>query len=670
MLKSLQFKSALVGLSFSLIAGTVNELQAAPAGANVIKGNVVISSQANTTSIKQNSQSAVINWSSFNISGHETVNFIQPSLSSTALNQIFDQNPSQILGSINANGRVFLSNPNGLIFGVGSTVNVGALVATSLDIDADKFMNGEYFFSSDLLQSGAIINYGLLQAATGGSISLLGNSVENHGVIIAEFGQVELANGRQAVLNFDGDGLINFQVDADVVSNLSGTESGLLNSGEIQADGGRVLLTSHQAESVFENAINNTGMISATKISSQGGEIYLTGATGRVISSGDINASSNDGIGGVVHILGDQVGLFGEASVDVSGRDGGGVVLIGGDFQGSNPGIKNAQQTYVGSETTISADAIDEGDGGGVIIWADDTARIYGSIFAKGGEQTGNGGFVETSGKNYLDITQSPNLSALNGIGGQWLLDPNNLIIGSGGSDNITQTGPAATEIWTTNDNIATLDIATINTAFTTDGVSDLTIQTSGFGVEDGNIDLETSIDFDGWGAGNTLTLIANNNITIDDGSTISDSDGTTDSLNLVLTATNGNVEINEAITTGGGSFTSSGVNFDNNVTAPGAITTGGGAVNINHSGAVQIDADITTTGVGAISGAVDIVGLSVSMAVGISLTADGEDGGSPFGAGAVNIDATGGTINLNAMSIISAIGGAENVGVGGTDAK
>ncbi|MFT7555943.1 MAG: filamentous hemagglutinin family protein, partial [Planctomycetota bacterium] len=220
-------------LLFLLVASCSSLVNAAPEGGQIVAGSGSINQAQSVTDINQNTQSMVVDWQSFNVNRHETVNFNQPSSSATALNRIYDQNPSQIFGSLNANGRVFLSNPNGLIFGADSVVNVGALLATSLNIDADRFMQGDYQLSSALAESGAVVNYGLLQAATGGSISLLGSQVENHGVIVANYGQVNLLSGSQATVSFDGNGLINFRIDEGVIKNALTRDNAIHNTGQI-----------------------------------------------------------------------------------------------------------------------------------------------------------------------------------------------------------------------------------------------------------------------------------------------------------------------------------------------------------------------------------------------------------------------------------------------------
>ena len=293
----------------------------APAGAQLSGGEVhagegSIDTNGNTTTITQRSQNLVVDWDTFNVAANERVVFDQPNVTSAALNRIFDQNPSQIFGAIDANGRVFLFNPNGLLFGASAKVSVASLVASSLDLSVDDFMAGQYDFNAIADRTGGlVVNRGLLQAATGGSVALIGGAVENEGVILAEFGDVAMGAGNKVSLDFDGDGLLFFEVTGDVLTNADGRESAVSNSGEIGADGGQVVLAGSTARNVFSNVVNNSGIVRAQRIENTGGVIRLSGSGGDVYSSGTLNASGTGGDGGSVQVLGDRVALTGNASI-------------------------------------------------------------------------------------------------------------------------------------------------------------------------------------------------------------------------------------------------------------------------------------------------------------------------------------------------------------------
>ncbi|BAY23134.1 filamentous hemagglutinin family outer membrane protein [Calothrix sp. NIES-2100] len=152
-----------------------------------------------------------------------------------------------------------------------------------------------------------------------------------------------------------------------------------------------------------------------------GQSLTLLGNT--VTSTGTITAP-----GGRVEIFGDRIGLLDNAKIDVSAVGGGGTILIGGDFQGKGT-VPNASRTFIGKNTSINADAINNGNGGRVIVWSDGSTKFYGNISARGGVNSGNGGFVEVSGKQFLDYNGLVNTNATNGNIGTLLLDPTNIEI-------------------------------------------------------------------------------------------------------------------------------------------------------------------------------------------------------------------------------------------------
>ncbi|NEQ48398.1 MAG: hypothetical protein F6K00_34655 [Leptolyngbya sp. SIOISBB] len=168
------------------------------------------------------------------------------------------------------------------------------------------------------------------------------------------------------------------------------------------------------------------------------GSIQLIGSnttvstdTGTNLISGVISTSGETG--GSITVVGDRVGLLG-ADLNASGMEGGGDIRIGGDYQGQGD-ISNASRTLIDANSTIAADALLNGDGGRVIIWANEATRFDGRISAQGGTQSGNGGFVEVSGLNFLDFQGSADTSASNGEFGSLLLDPTDIeIVETGGT--------------------------------------------------------------------------------------------------------------------------------------------------------------------------------------------------------------------------------------------
>lgn len=476
----------LPGLAFGLQPFAA---QAAPTGGHVQAGaaTIVQNAPAGLTTIQQQSQRAAIDWQSFDVARHETVQFNQPNARASVLNRIGGQSPSQIFGQVKANGQVVLMNPNGVFFKPGAQVNVGSLVAGAMQIGIDDFMRGNYRLDALRGKDGRVVNQGHLEAAPGGDVTLVGQSVANEGVIVATAGRVNLVAGEQVTVDFDGDGLLRFAVDKAVVENAQVLDDQVANTGQILAEGGDVLITASAAENVFKNAINNQGVIKAGRIEKAGGKVMLVGlgpgasvlntgqvdvsaatstddggsidvAAARVTNNGVLRADSiggqggkvtlaagtaneqgqgarisavsrQGGSGGHVEVTGDTVALNYDAGIDVSGAKGGGTALVGGDFRGGNAAVRNAQTTFVSSSATIKADATEDGDGGKVVVWANDAAHFHGTISAKGGAQGGDGGTVEVSGKEKLAFRGGVDTTAAHGRTGSLLLDPATLTI-------------------------------------------------------------------------------------------------------------------------------------------------------------------------------------------------------------------------------------------------
>ncbi|MDN5939175.1 MAG: autotransporter-associated beta strand repeat-containing protein, partial [Salinisphaera sp.] len=201
----------------------------------------------------------------------------------------------------------------------------------------------------------------------------------------------------------------------------------------IQADGGTVILAAKAAGDLAATVVNNEGVIQAQSIANVNGVIRLAGGDeGIVRVSGTLDASGkNTGeSGGSIQVLGAKAGLFAGAQLDAAGDAGGGTVLVGGDFQGNNAAIRNAAFTYVDPGAIVNADAITTGNGGRVIVWADDSTRFSGFNSAKGGSQGGDGGFVEVSGKKNLGFVGTVATGAARGKTGSLLLDPDDLYVG------------------------------------------------------------------------------------------------------------------------------------------------------------------------------------------------------------------------------------------------
>ncbi|MEO7954789.1 MAG: filamentous hemagglutinin N-terminal domain-containing protein, partial [Polaromonas sp.] len=205
-------------LAVSLMIACGAGVHAEPTGGVVSAGSASIGGTAGNMTITQTTPNVAINWQSFGIKAGESVQFVQPGSSSVALNRVIGADPSSILGSLTANGKVFLVNPNGILFGQGASVNVGGLVASTLAISDANFMAGNHQFSG--AGAGAVVNQGTINAASGGYVALLGANVSNQGVIAAQLGTIALAAGNAVTLDVAGDKLLKVTIDQGAVNAL------------------------------------------------------------------------------------------------------------------------------------------------------------------------------------------------------------------------------------------------------------------------------------------------------------------------------------------------------------------------------------------------------------------------------------------------------------------
>ena len=275
-------------------------VNALPTGGNVVAGQSNITQSGNQLNIQQTTQKSIINWNTYNIGANATVNYVQPNASAISLNRVVGQDPSQILGKLTANGQVWLINSNGVLFGKGAQVNVGGLVASTLNIADDDFLNSNYHFTGN---TGSVVNMGSIVANNGGYAAMLAPEVRNEGIVSALQGNASLVAGDAITLDFNGNGLINVQVDSTNINTL------VENKHLIKVGGGQVLMGTRAADGLITSVINNSGRIEASTMVSEGGIVRLTGAK-TVINSGEISAISSGNKGGTVHLLGENVGMF------------------------------------------------------------------------------------------------------------------------------------------------------------------------------------------------------------------------------------------------------------------------------------------------------------------------------------------------------------------------
>lgn len=227
----------------------LRDVAAAPTGAQVTAGAATIRQSGTQTVINQSTPRAALNWQSFGIAAGEAVIFRQPSSAAVALNRVVGPDPSAIFGTLQANGHVFLINPNGVLFGRGANVDVAGLVASTLNLSNNDFMAGRYVFSGGS-GTGSVIIHGTLRAANGGYVALLGNQVSNTGTITAANGTVALGAGESMVLDFHGDGLLSLKVNA------TAARARIDHSGEIHAEGGAVIMSAAAKSALLDTVLN------------------------------------------------------------------------------------------------------------------------------------------------------------------------------------------------------------------------------------------------------------------------------------------------------------------------------------------------------------------------------------------------------------------------------
>jgi filamentous hemagglutinin family protein len=300
-----------------------------PTGGTVSAGQAVISQSANTMSIKQYSQRAIIDWNSFNIGANAQVNIQQPNAQAAVLNRVSDVNPTQILGKLTSNGQVALVNSEGVYVGKSATVDVGSIVATTHQADANAFMNGGMNFTRSG-STGSVINDGKIRAAYGGYIALLAPEVQNNGLVLAKLGTVALAAGETFELQFDtGGGLRGIQVSAATIDVL------VQNSKAVKAPGGLIIMSAQALNKLQTGVVNNTGVIEAGRLVNKNGRIVLEASTS-VSNTGSVKADlggevqiqapvvTNSGLisatGGQINVQSDRFVQTSTGSMDSSGQ--------------------------------------------------------------------------------------------------------------------------------------------------------------------------------------------------------------------------------------------------------------------------------------------------------------------------------------------------------------
>ena len=397
-----------LALSFCAVAlpAVPLSVHALPAGGQVAAGNVAITQTGNTMTLQQGSPHAIVNWQSFGIGAGEHLHLQQNGADAAMLARVIGSDPSQLLGTLKADGKLFLINRNGILVGAGATIDTAAFLASTLDVaDADFLKGGALTLTGD--STAGVVNLGKITAREG-NVLLLAQTVKNAGDISAPNGTAGLGAGTEVFLASPDAPAFVIKTNLTRAPGETAANTGVDNSGVIAAAQAQLEAA---GGSLYDLAVNHSGVIKATGLERQpDGRILLTSAGGNVAVSGTAIAHNANGSGGEI--------------------------LIGGDYQGKNAAIANAANTQITSSASLDASATAaSADGGRVIVWADNTTHYAGALSARGGATGGDGGFAEVSGKRRLAFAGTSDLSAPAGQRGTLLLDPDNITIVAGSTD-------------------------------------------------------------------------------------------------------------------------------------------------------------------------------------------------------------------------------------------
>ncbi len=284
----------------------------------------------NILNVDQASSSALLNWQSFNVSADGTVNFNQPDSGSIAINRIYQSDPARIFGALNANGRVYLLNQNGFLFGSSSRVNVSGLVASSLDLSASALEDGlaaaalqnqpAFAAYANGLPSGAIevASGARISTPEGGQVLVFAPTINNAGTVATPGGQTILAAGSTIYLASSSDDnlrglLVEVGGTGGTITNGTAGNAGVTDplqlAGQIIAERGNVTLAGL--------AVNQLGRVSATTAVQVGGSIILQGRDNGSAQAGSQTAQLLRGSGGEVRLGQNSVT---EVTLDTSGE--------------------------------------------------------------------------------------------------------------------------------------------------------------------------------------------------------------------------------------------------------------------------------------------------------------------------------------------------------------
>ncbi|MGQ0698347.1 MAG: Calx-beta domain-containing protein [Panacagrimonas sp.] len=423
------------------IASELLDFYASPQGGRVVAGLATIESSSGRLTVRQLSDKAVIDWQSFHIGSRTRVRFEQPDAQSIAVIRVTaGAEPTQIMRRLEANGRIVILDPRGVLFGATAEVDVAGLLASTSRIEPGSFMQGGGLIGLAGMTAGKIWNQGRITVEGGGVAALVAAQVVNSGVVQADGGHVVLASGSAVAFDFSGDGMGSADAFFNLRDSFSRNDS-REGGNPVFAQPARQswmpafagMTVSHLEHSAFPfdtaPRLENSGTLRA-----RGGWVMLSaGDRGSVKLGGRIDASNPKAKGGYVQATGLHVAVDG-AEIDASGRTGGGQVLLGGDLNGATHRlVQRAATTSFSSDSLVHADATHSGDGGLVVVWGNRRSEFRGDITARGGAQGGDGGLVDVStGEGVVFFAGLVSTVAANGHVGTLQIDPSTVMIGNG----------------------------------------------------------------------------------------------------------------------------------------------------------------------------------------------------------------------------------------------
>ena len=497
-------------MSSALILSLLSGADANPTGAEIRAGQAHIAPGVNTE-IQQLTDKAIIDWQSFSIGNGESVRFFQPGTQSVILNRVVGADPSQILGTLTANGNVFLINTNGILFGPNSVVSVGGLVASSLNISDDDFLQGNYTFA---LKEGsplaAIINQGTIKVSDAGYAVLTSPTVINEGLIVARTGKIVLGATERTTLNLDGRDLVHYAIGSERNEGATLLSHGDVSQALLDTLG---VAPNRRADQLIRNA---------------DGSVVLKNSSGTLVQAGTVET---DGVGGA---------------------NGGKIWLDSSDL------------TLLAKGSTTTASASEGNASGGeiyVLSHMDGNQTIQGfsdvqaeSLLAASGSGSGDGGFIEVSGDG-LNLLGEIDLSSESGVAGSFLLDPVDIVIIDGDNAPTTVANPLIFDDFT--NNMSTLIGAQW---FRTQPFSTLAVESSGnitvdMQLEGNNPLNNNTVDFRRGGSATTITLEAGTDPGVVGNINLGNNGTTYTGLNSFALIADGNIQLGDSIISTGGSF-------------------------------------------------------------------------------------------------------------------